>query len=53
MDAATRFNTQIVGALPVISHYLERLELARIVNDLVPWEGDVPLGTLVEILVTN
>jgi transposase len=53
MDASTRFDTQVVGALPVISNYLERLELARIIDELVPWEGDVPLGTLVEILVTN
>lgn len=53
MDATTRFHTQMVGALPVVSHYLERLELARTVNELVPWEGEVPLGTLVEILVTN
>jgi transposase len=53
MDASTRFDTEIVGALPVISNYLERLRLADLVNDLVPWEGDVPLGTLVEILVTN
>jgi transposase len=53
MDASTRFDTRVVGALPVISNYLERLELARIVDELVPWEGDVPLGTLVEILVTN
>ena len=50
MDASTRFDTRVVGALPVISNYLERLELARIIDDLVPWEGDVPLGTLVEIV---
>jgi transposase len=53
MDAATRFDTQIVGALPVISNVLERLKLADAVNALVPWEGDVPLGTLVEVMVTN
>ncbi len=53
MGAITRYHTQIVGGLPVISHLLERLELGRIVNDLVPWEGDIPLGTLVDILVTN
>jgi Domain of unknown function (DUF4277) len=27
--------------------------LADAVNDLIPWEGEVPLGTLVEVLVTN
>jgi transposase len=53
MDAATRFDTQIVGSLPVITNYLERLNLAGLVDELVPWQGDVPLGTLVEILVTN
>src|SRR3954454_19652221 len=53
MDAHTRFQTQIVGALPVITHYFERLDLAATVDELVPWEGDVPLGTLVEVLVAN
>jgi transposase len=53
MDAHTRFQTQIVGALPVITHYLERLDLAATIDELVPWEGDVPLGTLVEVLIAN
>lgn len=53
MDAHTRFQTQIVGALPVITDYLERLELAATIDGLVPWEGDIPLGTLVEVLVAN
>jgi transposase len=53
MDAATRFDTQIVGALPVITEYLERLQLADHIDELVPWEGEVPLGTLVEVLVIN
>jgi hypothetical protein len=53
MDASTRFDTQIVGALPVITDYLDRLQLGKIVDETVPWEGEVPLGTLVEILVTN
>lgn len=53
MDASTRFDTEIVGALPVITHYLERLRLANIVDEVVPWEGEVPLGTLVEIMVIN
>jgi len=30
MDASTRFDTQIVGALPVIVHYFERLHLGAI-----------------------
>jgi transposase len=53
MDATTRFDTQIVGALPVITDYLERLQLADHIDELVPWEGDVPLGTLVEVLIIN
>ena len=53
MDAHTRFQTQIVGALPVITHYFERLDLAATIDGLVPWQGDVPLGTLVEVLVAN
>jgi len=53
MDAATRFDTQQVGALPVLTQYLARLQLADAVNDLVPWEGEIPLGTLVEVLVVN
>jgi transposase len=53
MDSSTRFDTEIVGALPVITHYLERLRLAKLVDELVPWEGEVPLGTLVEVLVIN
>lgn len=53
MDANTRFDTQVVGALPVLANYLDRLNLAQIVDDTVPWEGDTPLGTLVEILVLN
>jgi transposase len=53
MDATTRFDTQSVGALPVLTQYLERLQLADAVNDLVPWDGEVPLGTLVEVLIAN
>jgi transposase len=53
MDATVRFDTQIVGALPVITNYFDRLELAATVDELVPWEGEVPLGVLVEVLVAN
>ena len=53
MDASTRFDTQVVGALPVIVHYFERLQLGAIINEVVPWEGGVPLGTLVEIMIAN
>jgi transposase len=53
MDASVRFDTQIIGALPVIVHYFERLGLGAIINEVVPWEGGVPLGTLVEIMIAN
>jgi len=53
MNASTRFQTQNLGALPVITRYFEQLHLAETIDRLVPWEGDVPLGTLVEILGAN
>ena len=53
MDASTRFDTQVVGALPVVAHFCDLLELGETVDRVVPWEGDVPLGDLVEVLVTN
>jgi transposase len=53
VGTTTQFDTQRVGALPVIAEFCERLQLRRLINDLVPWEGDVPLGDIVEILVAN
>src|SRR5215203_4366147 len=53
MDAQTRFRTQLGGALPAIVHYFDELGLAATIDRLVPWEGDVPLGTLAEVLVAN
>ncbi|MEZ6098340.1 MAG: IS1634 family transposase [Pirellulaceae bacterium] len=53
MDATTRFKTQRVGALPFIVAYLEKIRLSQFVEEHVPWEGDVPLGTLVEIMICN
>lgn len=53
MNAATLYDTQVVGALPVLVDYLDRLQLAETINRTVPWEGAVPLGTLVEVLVLN
>jgi transposase len=49
----TQFDTQRVGALPVIAEFCERLHLGRLINEIVPWQGDVPLGDIVEILVAN
>jgi transposase len=53
MTALPHFQTQRVGALPVLTEFFSRLRLGRLVQTLVPWEGDVPLGDLVEILVAN
>ena len=53
MDASTQFQTQIIGALPAIAHYFDTLDLAAIIDQIVPWEGEVPLGTLVEVLIAN
>lgn len=53
MDATTRFDTNVVGAMPVIVNYFDRLQLGDVINELVPWEGDVELGALAEILVLN
>ena len=53
MDASTRFDTQIVGALPVIAEFCEQLRVGETVDQVVPWKGDVPLGDLVEVMVIN
>lgn len=53
MDASTRFETQVIGALPVVISYLKLLGLKATIDDLVPWEGGVSLGTIAEILVIN
>ena len=53
MDATTRFTTKRVGALPVLAAYLKKLRLGELVDEFVPWQGEIPLGTLVEIMVCN
>lgn len=53
MEASIRFTTQRIGALPVIVDYFERLQLSAIINEVVPWEGGIPLGTLTEIMIAN
>ena len=53
MDASTRFDTQIVGGLPVIANYLDQLTVADTIDRLVPWQGNVPLGAVVEVMIVN
>jgi len=53
MDATTRFETRRVGALPVVVAYLEKMNLAQLVDENIPWVGDVSLGTIVEVMVCN
>jgi transposase len=53
MDATTRFDTKRVGAFPLVVAYLEKMQLAKVIDEHVPWEGEVPLGTLIEIMVCN
>ena len=53
MDASVRFDTQVIGALPVLVNYFERLRLGATINEVVPWEGGVPLGTVVEVMIAN
>src|SRR5271165_2614743 len=53
MNASTLFDTEVIGSLPILIDYLDRLKLAETIDKVVPWEGDVPLGTLVEVLVLN
>lgn len=53
MDASTRFETRIVGALPQVEYYFDLLSIGKIIDDVVPWEGEIPLGTLAEIMIAN
>jgi Domain of unknown function (DUF4277) len=53
MDASTQFQIQIVGALPAITCYFDTLDLAATIDRIVPWEGDIRLGTRVVVLVAN
>ncbi len=39
MGKSTQYDTEIIGAFPVIAEYLKKLGVASIVNELVPWEG--------------
>src|SRR5260370_3229331 len=53
MSALVPLQTQLIGALPVIQAYFDKLGFADTIDRLVPWQGEVPLGILTEILVAN
>ena len=53
MDPSTRFDTQIVGALPVLGAFLDLMDVSSIIDRTVPWKGEVPLGTIAEVLIAN
>lgn len=53
MDATTRFETARVGAMPLVCAMFDKLDLAETVNRLVPYEGEVDLGSIVEVMVLN
>jgi transposase len=53
MSATVPLQTQVIGGLPVIQAFFDKLDFAGTIDRVVPWEGEVPLGTLTEILVAN
>ena len=53
MNASTVFDAEVIGSLPLLVAYLDRLKLAETIDKSIPWEGGVPLGTLVEVLILN
>lgn len=53
MNASTVFDTEVIGSLPVLVAFLDRLKVAEVIDITVPWEGHVPLGTIVEVLILN
>jgi transposase len=53
MSVLVPLQTQVIGALPVIQAYFDKLDFADTIDRVVPWQGEVPLGILTEILVAN
>jgi transposase len=53
MSAIVPVQTQVIGGLPVIQAFFDKLDFSGTIDRLVPWEGEVPLGILTEILVAN
>ena len=39
--------------MPFLVAYLEKMNLANIIDEHVTWEGDVALGTIIEVMVCN
>jgi transposase len=53
MSAIVPIQTQVIGGLPVIQAFFDKLDFSGTIDRLVPWEGEVPLGILTEILIAN
>jgi transposase len=53
MSAIVPVQTQVIGGLPVIQAFFDKLDFSGTIDRVVPWEGEVPLGILTEILVAN
>jgi transposase len=53
MAAPGPVQTQIIGGLPVLQALFDKLNFADTLDRVVPWQGEIPLGTLTEILVAN
>ena len=41
MGKKAQYDTEIIGAFPAIAEYLKKLGVASIVEEIVPWEGNV------------
>jgi transposase len=53
MSAPMPVQAQLIGGLPVVQALFDRLTFADIIDRVVPWQGEVPLGVLAEVLVAN
>jgi transposase len=53
MNASTVFDTEVIGSLPILVAFLDRLKCAETIDNSVLWEGGIPLGTVVEVLILN
>lgn len=50
---AMAFETRCIGALPPLLAIINKLGFAKAIDDSIPWEGEIALGTLATVLVLN